>query len=116
MTDVQGPGMTELSQDLSRIREDLGKLTDTVAQMVTGTGGTVRGRVKSAVEDTRHDLEETAATLMHTGREYAEGAAGSLREAGGRLESSIERNPLAAVMIAAALGLAVGMMGRHDGR
>lgn len=114
--DEQGPGMNELSQDLSRIRDDLGKLTDTVAQMLTGGGGSVRGRVMSAVEDTRQNLSGTAESMMHSGRDYMVGATDQLRDAGGRLESSIERNPLTAVMVAAALGLFVGMMGRHDRR
>lgn len=116
MADEQSPGMTELSQDLSRIREDLGKLTETVGRMVGGTGEAVRGRVRSAVEETRHNLGETAETVVNTGREYAEGAACGLRDAGGRIEASIERHPLAAVMIAAALGLVVGMVSRQDGR
>ncbi len=116
MAEDQGPGMAELSQDLSRIREDLGKLTDTVANMLTGRSGSVAGRVMGAMEDTRQTLSGTADTAMQTGKDYMYGATDKLREASGQVEASIERNPLTAVMVAAALGLVVGMMGRNNDR
>ncbi len=112
----QTPGMTELTNDLTRIREDLGRLTETVTQMLTG-GGSVTDRVRGTVEGARQNLAGTAETVMQSSRDYMYGAQGMVRDAAGRLETSVERNPLTAVMVAAALGLVVGMMGRgHNDR
>jgi len=111
----QAPGMAELTNDLTRIREDLGRLTETVTQMLAGGSGSVTERVRGTVEGARQNLAGTADTMMQSSREYMHGAQGMMRDAAGRLESSVERNPLTAVMVAAALGLVVGMMGRgHD--
>ena len=106
------PGMAELTDDLIRIREDLGRLTETVTQLLAVGSGSVSERVRGTVEEARRNLAGSADTVMQSSRDCMHGAGGMMRDAAGRLGSSVERNPLTAVMVAAALGLVVGMMGR----
>jgi ElaB/YqjD/DUF883 family membrane-anchored ribosome-binding protein len=100
MTDKWGSG-SESSMDLTSLRNDLSRLSETVAQLV-------RGQTDGAADAMR----DTAQHLQQSGRALASDAQTRLRGWTSDLESSIERNPLTAVMVAAGIGLLVGLMRR----
>jgi ElaB/YqjD/DUF883 family membrane-anchored ribosome-binding protein len=108
----QIPGMTELADDLSRIRDDLGRLTETVARLVAEGSGIVGERVRGAVDGARQNIAGTADAVVQNSRQCMQGAGGVMRDAAASLGTTVERHPIAAVSIAAAIGFAVGAMGR----
>lgn len=95
---------SESSMDLSSLRDDLSRLSDTVAQLVRGQ--------THGMKDTLASVRDTAQDWQESGRALASDAQGRLKGFTADLESSIERNPLTAVMVAAGIGLLVGLMRR----
>lgn len=112
MQDSNGPGMSDISSDLAALRSDIARLTDTMTTMAQNQAGTTSEALSEAMEKARVVLAEATDTLTRTGRDLASEATGKLRSMGTEMGASIERNPLTAVMIAAALGLMIGMLGR----
>jgi len=95
---------SESSMDLSSLRDDLSRLSDTVSQLVRGQ--------TDGMKDTFASVRDTAQDWQESGRALASDAQGRLKGFTSDLESSIERNPLTAVMVAAGIGLLVGLMRR----
>jgi ElaB/YqjD/DUF883 family membrane-anchored ribosome-binding protein len=114
MPDDGLPGMNNVIHDLTALRSDVSKLSETLAHLVAAQACGASGRVMDAVEGAQQTLAGTADALYQSGREALADTSGRLREAGSDFEGTIERNPLTAVLIAASLGLIFGMMGRRD--
>src|SRR5262249_50067528 len=95
---------TDLNTDLAALRADLARLTDTVAAILRTQADTTGATVRGAVGDARDQLSQAASNAQDT----AFGAAADL-------ERRIERNPLAAVLIAAGIGIVLGMMSKSRG-
>jgi ElaB/YqjD/DUF883 family membrane-anchored ribosome-binding protein len=92
MTDETGDGAAaDFAADLAALRADIASLSETIA-------GLMRGRADAA-GDARDQLSQAASHVQ----ESAFGAAADL-------ERRIERDPLTAVLIAAGIGMAIGMM------
>lgn len=107
-----GPGMNEISSDLAALREDVARLTETMSAIAQNQTGNASQALSETMEKARVVLSEATDTLTRTGRDIANEATGRIRTMGTEMGASIERNPLTAVMIAAALGLVIGMLGR----
>ena len=100
MTDKTGDGVApELAAELEAIRADIARLSDTMAGLIRGQVDAAGAAVKGAVGDARDQISQAASHAQ----ESACGAAADL-------ERRIEKNPLTAVLIAAGIGLAIGMM------
>jgi ElaB/YqjD/DUF883 family membrane-anchored ribosome-binding protein len=108
----EGPGMNEVSSDLAALRADVARLTETMTTIAQNQVGSTSQALSETMESARAVLSEATETLTRTGRDLANEATGRIRTAGTEMGASIERHPLTAVMIAAAIGLAVGMLGR----
>jgi ElaB/YqjD/DUF883 family membrane-anchored ribosome-binding protein len=91
----------DLGVDLAALREDVARLADTMSQLVQHQTKAVGSRASSAYGDIRDRIASTAADAQTR-----------VRAAGGDLEASIERHPLAALLIAFGVGIALGMMSR----
>ena len=95
---------SELSANLSALREDVGRLSDALAALVRAQAEAASATVKGVVNDAKDQFSQ-AASSVHD----------SATSATADLERRIEKNPLTAVLIAAGIGLVVGMMSRSRG-
>ena len=99
--DVAAP---ELAADLATLRADTARLSDTIVGLMRGGADAAGAAVRGAVGDARRPLSQAASDAQDS----AFGAAANL-------ERRIERNSLTAVLIAAGIGIALGMMSKSRG-
>lgn len=104
----------DVAADLAALKSDIARLTATVAALVeqetTAAADHVRSRVRSATEA----AEAKAEQLKESGKAALGEAQARAAGAVGDVSTAIERNPIAAVAIAAGLGLLVGLFTRRD--
>ena len=93
----------DISADLANLRADVAKLTATVTELLKHQASHAQDRVMGAVGSAREQIASSAADAQQ-----------KVRSASAELESSIERNPLAAVVIAMLCGWVLGRMGRDN--
>jgi len=91
----------DFTADLATLRDDIAKLTGTMAQLLRTRANTATGQVYNSYAETRDHLGDRAAEA----REHL----GSL---GHEVETKIERNPLTAILLAALAGLLLGLFSR----
>jgi ElaB/YqjD/DUF883 family membrane-anchored ribosome-binding protein len=94
----------DLSQELAALRADLGRLSDTMAGLVRSQANTAGAAMRGAMGDARDQLSQAASQAQDS----AMGVAADL-------ERRIEKSPLTAVLIAAGIGMALGMMNKSRG-
>ncbi len=105
MTDKTGEGAApELAAELAALRADIARLSDTMAGLIRRQADAAGAAVKGAVGDVRNQISQAASHAQ----ESACGAAADV-------ERRIEKNPLTAVLIAAGIGMALGMMTKSRG-
>jgi ElaB/YqjD/DUF883 family membrane-anchored ribosome-binding protein len=90
-----------LSVGLNSLRNDISRLTDTVSDLVRKEAESARSRVMDAVDTAKTQLSGSASAAQQR-----------VQSASADLEASIERNPLAAVLIALGIGVALGLVTR----
>ncbi|MGO9134438.1 MAG: YqjD family protein [Methylovirgula sp.] len=95
----------DLAADLAALREDLMKLTGSVRDLVQTQATTTTKRVVGVVDDARHKLADE----MADAKDHLESHLGSMTA---DLESTIERSPLMAVLVGAAVGFLLGLVSR----
>lgn len=100
----------DMTSDVTQLRADFGRLSDKVAGLVKAQASSAAGSIRTAVSDASEALAGKASDLGQNAAQISESAQRSVRAAGGDIEASIERNPLAAVMIAAGIGLVIGLV------
>ena len=81
------------------LRDDIGRLSDTVAGLVRAQTDAAGAALKDAVGGAREQFSQAAGQAQ-------ESALGAVAD----LERRIEKNPLTAVLIAAGVGMIFGMM------
>jgi ElaB/YqjD/DUF883 family membrane-anchored ribosome-binding protein len=91
----------DISTDLAALREDVARLSDTLAGVVRSQADAAGATIRGAVDDARGQLSQAACSIRD-----------SALEKSADFEQRIERNPLTAVLIAAGVGLAFGVMSR----
>lgn len=101
MTKTLEGAASDLGADLAALRHDVAQLAKTMSQLVQHQTAAVGSRASSAFGDVGDRIASTAAD-----------ARSRVRGAGADLEASIERHPLATLLIAFSLGVALGMMSR----
>ena len=79
----------DLSADFTALRNDVASLTTLVADMARAQAGTAKTNVLSAVDTARGHLSDTANVLSDKAGE----ASNRVRNAGGELESLVEKKP-----------------------
>jgi len=97
------PTTADVTSDLAALRADITRLSDTISGLVRVQADQASAVVRGAVGDARDQLSRAAADAQD-----------SARNAAVDLERRIERNPLTAVLIAAGIGMALGMMSRRS--
>ena len=92
----------DISADLAALRDDVARLSDTLASVVRSQADAAGATIRGAVADARGQLSQAAYSIRD----------GALDKSAD-FERRIERNPLTAVLIAAGVGLAFGVMSRQ---
>lgn len=107
MTDGKGEdkAIHELASDLAALREDFLKLSTSVRDLVQSQANSTSRRVAGVVDDARQKLADE----MAGARDHLESHLGSMTA---DLESTIERSPLMAVLVGAAVGFLLGLVSR----
>jgi ElaB/YqjD/DUF883 family membrane-anchored ribosome-binding protein len=91
----------DFSSDLAALRDDVTKLTSSVTEFIRSHTAATSSNVVDAVGSAKQKISDTASKAQ----DRVTGASADL-------ESTIERNPLAAVLIAMVVGLVVGGLSR----
>jgi ElaB/YqjD/DUF883 family membrane-anchored ribosome-binding protein len=91
----------DFAADLAALRDDVTKLSTSVSEFIRTQTATTANTVVGAVDNARQKISETAGKAQDR-----------VAEARSDLETTIERNPLAAVLIAMVAGIAVGLLSR----
>ena len=91
----------DIGADLAALRQDVAHLAETMSELVQHQTKAVGGRASSAFGEVRDRIASTAVD-----------AQSRVRAAGNEIEASFERHPLAALLIAFGVGVALGMMSR----
>lgn len=97
-----GEHAQDLSTDFATLRGDLAKLTETVTTLVRNQSDNAGQTVRTAIGQARETISSTANQ-----------ATDRVTSLGNEFESSIERNPLTAVLIALGVGVVAGMLTGH---
>ncbi|MBN9023999.1 MAG: DUF883 family protein [Rhizobiales bacterium] len=109
------PSEKELSDNLDRIRADIASLTDSVKTLMADSAG-IQSALKSKVNSTARQAANVGERIMSEagdfGAEALDVAQKQATQAVSSVEGHIRQNPFAAVMIAAGIGLALGLLNR----
>jgi ElaB/YqjD/DUF883 family membrane-anchored ribosome-binding protein len=109
------PTEKELSDNLDRIRADIASLTESVKTLVSDSAG-IQSALKSKVSATAKQAANAGERVLHEagemGHEALEAAHKQAGQALNAVEGHIRTNPFAAVMIAAGIGFALGLINR----
>ncbi|MCZ8147589.1 MAG: hypothetical protein O9325_07050 [Roseomonas sp.] len=97
---IQGAS-EDIAEDLAALRQDVARLSESIAALLQSQSQGAAQRVTDAVEDARAKLAGTAADVKSLAN-----------AAGADIEASVARNPLTAMLISFGLGMALGMMSR----
>ncbi len=87
--------------DLAALRDDVAKLSSSVSGFIRSQTAATTNTVFDAVDNTRQKISDTASRTQDR-------VAGASTE----LETTIERNPLMAVLVAMIAGILMGMLSR----
>jgi ElaB/YqjD/DUF883 family membrane-anchored ribosome-binding protein len=91
----------DFSADLAALRDDVTKLTSSVSEFIRSQTVATTNTVVDAVDSAKQKISDTASKAQ----DHMAGTSADL-------ESAIERNPLAAVLVALVVGLIVGLVSR----
>jgi ElaB/YqjD/DUF883 family membrane-anchored ribosome-binding protein len=114
---------SQITADLATLREDFAKLSSSVAELVKVQASQASAAMRGAVGEARERLASTTAGAKDKLAGRAADAQGRIMDkaadaqdrfmaATADLESTIERNPLVAVLIALFIGLLMGTLSR----
>lgn len=87
--------------DLTQLREDLARLSETVTSLLTSQAGSARESVRAAATDYYDQGRDALRQVEDQAREYTD-----------ELSRTIERNPITAVMTALGVGFVLGLLNR----
>jgi ElaB/YqjD/DUF883 family membrane-anchored ribosome-binding protein len=92
----------DFAADLAALRDDVTKLTSSVSEFIRTQTAATTNTVFDAVDNARQKISDTASKTQDR-----------VAGAGTDLETTIKRNPLAAVLIAMVAGILVGLLSRE---
>ncbi len=109
------PTEKELSDNLDKIRADIASLTDSVKTLVSDSAGiqsALKSKVNATAKQAAHVGERMLNEASEMGREALAAAEKQAAHAVNTVEGQIRQNPFAAVLIAAGIGFAFGLINR----
>jgi ElaB/YqjD/DUF883 family membrane-anchored ribosome-binding protein len=93
-----------VAADLAQLRDDVARMKDALSEFVRGETNSASAAIRSVVGDARSQMSQAAGAAQD-----------SALSAAADFERRIEKNPLTAVLIAAGIGLALGVMTKSRG-
>lgn len=110
-TEVAAENTTaDVTAELTQLRADFGRLADSVSELVKSQTQTVAATMREQAGKAGDAVAANFADLSSSATKMTNSAQASMQSAGNDIEASIERNPMAAVMIAAGIGLVLGLV------
>ena len=100
----------DMAAELTRLRDDFGRLSNSVSELVKAQANSAAETLRSTVTSMSGAAADKAAELGSSALQMTDTAQQAALTASRDIEASIERNPLTAVMIAAGVGLVLGMV------
>ena len=104
------PNTADVTAELTQLRADFGRLADSVSELVKSQTQTVTATMREQAGKAGDAVAANFADLSASAAKMTNSAQASMQSAGNDIEASIERNPMAAVMIAAGIGLVLGLV------
>ena len=109
------PTEKELSDNLDRIRSDIAALTDSVKTLIADSAG-IQSALKTKVNATAKQAANVGERMLNEASEFGAEALDAAQKqathAVSTVEGQIRQNPFAAVLIAAGVGFAFGLINR----
>lgn len=103
-----------LTEQLAQLRKDLGNVNAAAADLAKAGAQEGREKVLSEIEALTQQAGSIAEDLSARGHDAGRKAAETAGALGHELEGAVNRNPLAALLIAAGLGLLIGLATRRS--
>ncbi len=100
----------DVATDLQQLRADFGKLTESVAELVRAQANAAAASLRDGVSSAGERIGAKVADAGVSAERFASGAQEGLNSAGQEIQASIRHNPLAAALIAAGIGLLLGIV------
>ena len=112
MNNLGTPALTEAgaSSDMQQLRADFAKMSESVAGLVKAQTQSAASGLRDTMANAGGKIADTAADLSHSALQMTNAAQEGVKSATNDIEASIERNPLTAVLIAAGIGVVLGMI------
>jgi ElaB/YqjD/DUF883 family membrane-anchored ribosome-binding protein len=101
--------------DLSDLRRDMTKLTDTLARFASQAGDDAARTVRSLSQTLASQVSSAAGGVADAGSELASSAKEQAKTFASELEGMARRNPLGTIAGALLVGVIIGMMSRGRG-
>lgn len=101
----ESKAVQDLAADLAALREDFLKLSASMREFLQTQATSTTRRMIDAVDDARHKLADE----MVDAKDHLESHLGTVSA---DLENTIERSPLLAVLVGAAVGFVIGLVSR----
>ncbi|MGO9360956.1 MAG: hypothetical protein ACLP1D_25330 [Xanthobacteraceae bacterium] len=103
----------DAAEEVRALRKDLEGLRDAVAAFVSQTAERTARAAQGVASSVADQTGAAASKLADRGTAIASEAADQAKGVAAEFEQLARRNPLGAIAVAAAIGLAIGMMGRR---
>ena len=100
----------DVAAELNQLRADFGRLSTSVAELLKSQTSAAAEAIRASMGAASETFAGTAADISNSAVRITSDAQKNAVSAGHDIEASIERNPLTAVMIAAGIGMVLGMM------
>ena len=112
-----------LSQDMTKLREDMGSIQQTLSKLMSesgneamktarSVGSTVASQVGGAASDMASQVGDVASDMANKAGEVASSAAAQAKTFASEVENMARRNPLGTIGAAVLVGVVIGMMSR----
>ncbi len=95
----------EIQSDLQALRDDVGKLADTLTGMLSDKGGDISDDVKERIDAIREHIDGAMGQAAVKGGKMV--AAAQMKGLRDSIETSVREYPLTMLVVAAGLGVAV---------
>jgi len=105
-------GSDDLGRDLSLLRDDISKLTESVTTLLSEHAGDVPGQVRDAANEAYTTVTDAAGSFSRAGTGLYEDVSKRMDTLGNELTNTIQRAPITALVVAAAVGMVYGMIRR----
>ena len=101
--------------DLSDLRRDVARLSDTLARLASQAGGEAVQAVRNASQTFASQVSSAAGGVADAGAELASSAKERAKTFASELEGMARRNPLGTIAGALVVGVIIGMMSKGRG-